>query len=161
MKTIYAVLLCLAGISLPAQTIATSVVANAGEVISSASYSISFTLGESFTDTINNSVSIHQGFWAGIEANQLLSTNDFIRDSDSISYFPNPVSDELTFRVSKANAYEILVFSITGQLLFHHRVANLKVSYALNMRSFPKGVYLVQLQISETNKTETFKINKL
>ncbi len=81
---------------------------------------------------------------------------------DIISYYPNPVKEELYLQwelIEKKNIEKIEVYSITGQLLNQH--VNLASTSNLNLQfgNYPAGIYNILLTDSEGTQT-TVKIIK-
>ncbi|WP_299249718.1 T9SS type A sorting domain-containing protein [uncultured Aquimarina sp.] len=160
MKIIYTFMLLCFAITSQSQSIDTSVIANAGVINSNTSYTIAFTIGETFIGTITNSESIDQGFWSGIASLNVLSTEEFQFSNSAITIYPNPVLDFFSIRIPDSKSYTISLFNLNGQEIMNQKVNTSLVDKRIDIRSLSKGVYLLRLSIPSTNENKTFKIIK-
>ncbi|WP_298544416.1 T9SS type A sorting domain-containing protein [uncultured Aquimarina sp.] len=160
MKIIYTFMLLCFAITSQSQSIDTSVIANAGGINSNASYTIAFTIGETFIGTITNSESIDQGFWSGIASLNVLSTEEFQFSNSAITIYPNPVLDFFSIRIPDSKSYTISLFNLNGQEIMNQKIDTSLVDKRIDIRSLSKGVYLLRLSIPSTNDNKTFKIIK-
>jgi len=84
-----------------------------------------------------------------------------ISENEMISYYPNPVKEELYLKwqlTENNNITSIQLFSITGQILNTYPVTNNNAQNIL-FRSYPSGVYLVLLNYKSGDQ-KTIKIIK-
>lgn len=81
---------------------------------------------------------------------------------DVISYYPNPVKEELYIKwdlINKNKVSSINVFSLSGQLLKSYKDNISQNSYNLNFKDYPTGVYFVNLNYSNGDQ-KSIKIVK-
>ena len=90
----------------------------------------------------------------GIEVFDLntLSTED-VNVNELFTYFPNPVSNNLTIRAQK-NIQNVAVYNILGQEVLNN-IPN-TVESTVDMSNLKTGAYFVKVTID--NKTETIRI---
>lgn len=84
---------------------------------------------------------------------EALKEEDLLKFSpeDVISYYPNPVKEELYIKWQlQENNYitSIQVFSLTGQLLKNYQLALRNDNQNIPFQEYPRGVYLVVLYYS-------------
>lgn len=82
----------------------------------------------------------------------VLGTSDLSKDQ--LSVYPNPVKDILNVTTSDRKVMEVAFYSMDGKLVksLKENISNIDVS------SLPKGVYIVKVKTSETEKS--FKVIK-
>lgn len=70
--------------------------------------------------------------------------------SSSISIYPNPVNHhaQLDISIQDLGFYQLEIINISGQVLYSQRdfFASEKITINLNLKTFPKGVYLLRLK---------------
>ncbi|SEL73123.1 Por secretion system C-terminal sorting domain-containing protein [Aquimarina amphilecti] len=160
MKTISTFLMVWIVMATQAQSIDISVISNAGGTESNTSNILSFTIGETFTETISNSQSIDQGFWSGIGSLNQLSTEEFLTNIGVIRIHPNPVSDFFTISIPDINNYTISLYNLNGQEVITKEVNATLIGHQINISSLAQGTYILRLSIPETNENKVFKIIK-
>jgi len=81
---------------------------------------------------------------------------------DAISYYPNPVREELYLKwelINENSVSSVLVFSVTGQVLKNYtgfdRINNVNIPF----QEFGSGIYLVQVNYAN-GESKTIKIIK-
>ncbi|WP_282124539.1 T9SS type A sorting domain-containing protein [Algibacter mikhailovii] len=89
-----------------------------------------------------------------------LSVNDVV--SHPISFYPNPVLDNLTLNIGQANLNtndaKIILYNISGQIVLEARPENAN-EITLDLSKMNSGLYL--LRVSDSNVTFTKKVMKL
>lgn len=83
-------------------------------------------------------------------------------DDDVISYYPNPVKEELYLQWELQNENyitSIQIFSITGQLLKQYLTSNKIKNKNVPFQSYPSGMYIVLLKYNK-GEEKTIKIIK-
>lgn len=80
---------------------------------------------------------------------------------DVISYYPNPVLDELFIKweLTENTVKDIVVFNVNGQVLKTLLISTGENSQTLNFSQYPTGVYFVNLDYT-TGDAKTIKIIK-
>ena len=81
---------------------------------------------------------------------------------DVISYYPNPVKEELYLKwnlINENKVSSINVFALNGQLLKSYTDNISQNSYSLNFKDYPVGVYFVYLNYSNGDQ-KSIKIVK-
>ncbi|WP_027395377.1 T9SS type A sorting domain-containing protein [Aquimarina latercula] len=152
-------LLCIAS-TIQAQSIDTSVISNSGGVSSNTSYTLNFTIGEPFIETISNSQSIDQGFWSGIGSLNQLSTEEFQPENGAIKIFPNPVSDFFTIRTPNIDHYTASIYNLNGQEVLTQEINTSMINHQIDISSLAQGTYVLRISIPEINENKIFKIIK-
>ncbi|WP_299259903.1 T9SS type A sorting domain-containing protein [uncultured Aquimarina sp.] len=160
MKTISTFLMVWIVMATQAQSIDTSVISNSGSTNSNTSHIITFTIGETFIETITNSESIDQGFWSGIASLNVLSTEEFLFNNSTVTIYPNPVSDFFTIRIPDVNSYTISLFNLNGQEIMTKKLNTSLLGNRIDISTLPYGTYILRLSIPENNENKIFKIIK-
>jgi hypothetical protein len=81
---------------------------------------------------------------------------------DVISYYPNPVREELYLKWELANDYYVVsldVYSFSGQILKSYSQSNNENTQTIPFQSFASGTYLIILTYNDGNQ-KTIKIIK-
>jgi len=122
------------------------VIASGGD-ISNNSHTISYSIGQPFTQigTINEGLQQPYKF--------LIIGLDEIKIS-SVKVFPNPVSSVLKIQVSNESKSKFGFYSTTGQIL---REREFNKSTSINVNNFSKGIYFLKI-FHTINDIKTFKI---
>ena len=94
------------------------------------------------------------------------TAEDFIpldtNPTDQISYYPNPVQQELYLKwelINDKKVTAIMVFTNTGSLIQSYQNTSAVQLHTVNFSNLPLGVYLIMMQYSD-GKDKTFKIIK-
>lgn len=150
-------------IALIAQTITPEVISSGGGVFSNSNYSISYTIGELITPTVETSSTIiTQGFQQPEE--MFVSVPEKNTQVNLYRVFPNPFSNDLKISFLSSNYdVEVVVYDILGQAigfpLYLQGTGN--QPEILNTAHLKSGVYIIQV-IDRTGKgTAEFKLTKL
>jgi len=83
-----------------------------------------------------------------------LTDDDLLKfdQEDEISYYPNPVSEELYLSwntTSDRYISSIRTFSITGQLLSHYYGSSTFSNLTLQFQDYPSGIYMILLNYND------------
>jgi Secretion system C-terminal sorting domain len=73
----------------------------------------------------------------------------------AISVYPNPASDLIRISFSAAGRYEVSMFNLSGQAVYHPVLVSTN-SMDLNVRALDAGIYFIRIQYE--GKNETYKI---
>lgn len=93
------------------------------------------------------------GFVANISCTPNLSVNDYNRYID-FSYFPNPTNGKVVI-TSKTPIAEVLVYNVTGQLLYDSQLNDLNTT--VDITSYAVGTYFFKLKFNG-DKEANFKV---
>ena len=150
-------------IGIKAQQISTSVIATAGHVNKTNSYSLIWTLGEVVIETDTSTTNqLTQGFQQ--PEYLYVSINNEIGKPLSIETFPNPTKGKINFRIksSDINKLKIDIFDITGK-----KVINKNISItdggtsSIDIGTLTPNVYFLRIYLPNGSLFETVKIIKL
>lgn len=94
-------------------------------------------------------------FYFGGETAQLLSTDDFLIETD-ITLYPNPTSDIL--QVDGNAISKIQVYAVTGQQLANRDYTS-EDSIQLDVSAYPEGVYFLKV-FNNSQASNTLKFIK-
>lgn len=98
----------------------------------------------------------------GTEVEAVMEEEDQFIEEDFISYYPNPVKEELHINWEfKVENYVTLiqVFSLTGQVLYTAQVNKNTTNHNIFFQSYPAGVYIVSINY-KSGGPKTIKIIK-
>ncbi len=141
-----------------AQTVDKQVFAVAGNSINNATYKLIFTIGEPIIGTIQNNITINQGFLAAASSSTTLSVDEQLL-STAIKVYPNPVTENLSIDLTNITGKaKLTIYTMTGQLV---GTSTFNQGHnSLNIEHLQNGVYLVNLQFTDYNTVKSFKIIK-
>lgn len=151
---VFSLLFCLSPF-IQGQSLSTNVLASSGNEVAGDEFSLSWTIGENFVETLEitegiQTLGFHQTYFF---TEQLLPETE-----TSMWLFPNPVRNTLNIQsgenVGNAN---LQVFSITGELVFERKI-QMENHYALNLSFLKGGSY--QLRIVN-HQIQNFKFIKM
>ncbi len=123
--------------------------------------SLSWTMGESITETYTSTYNIlTQGFQQG---HYNIVAVDEIKDKDvSIKVFPNPTTDFITISIKslteKSIGYLIELYDLQGKKLYTLNYN--QDDYRLNMSTYPIGTFLLKVMTKGNISLQNFKIQK-
>lgn len=146
-----------------AQSIKPSVVSSGGGYFKNTEYSISYTIGELVTPTIESgSSTITQGFQQPTETSVSVAEN--IAKTDLFSVYPNPFSDELRIDV-KTGGYsmDVMIYDLVGRQIgvTKNLYANVGETATIDTQHLTTGVYIIRLVNTERFTSSEFKVTKL
>jgi len=90
---------------------------------------------------------------ANFSIQSVLRVDDF--SEFNVNIYPNPLSNELHIDMSNNEMFTYKVFSVSGQLIFDHKIEQ---STVVNTSQLASGVYFLQLTEVKSNKRLTKKI---
>lgn len=157
MKSIltYLLVLTIAGVS--AQSIDKTVLASAGNEITTSTVAIGFTIGEPIVGFIGNEDTIDQGFWAGpLQVEKITKKKDL----NGIVVYPNPVVSELTIFTDNNEIHGIAIFGVDGRRAFKQTVEINQLEHKIDLSHLSKGVYILRLFMKDNSEAKLFKIIK-
>lgn len=162
-----------------AQSFQPVVIGSAGTFATSASGSMSWTIGEVMTETYS---SANNFFTQGFHQPESIpiSVNEY-SSSQNISIYPNPVVDNLIIDFSSASGnYSLYIYDMLGQKIYardkgqgtgvggntstiNHLALNpdfIGKPLTIDMKGFANGMYFLNIINSESNTGNSYKINK-
>lgn len=77
----------------------------------------------------------------------------------SLTYYPNPVEDELHVQVRSSNVSSVEILDVAGRSIRKMNVGG--NSFVINMSSLQSGVYLLVVRFSDSNGQSVYKVTKL
>lgn len=139
------------------QSISKQVIAPIGESLASNSYLLNYTLGETIIGSMyaeDGSVQLGNGYHPSLNIETLS-----IQSTIAIRFkvYPNPVNENLFIYHPTETNVDVFLSDINGNKLFEGKVQK---QTPINMRKYPKGIYLLTINTSETKKTNTYKLIK-
>ncbi len=167
----YVVLLCLCPFLSKAIEDETqlSTIGSAAGTHSSANYMVSFTLGETITETISNgdlvlTQGFHQADATVNETDQGLvsGTDDLHLLEGDIAVYPIPTNRyvNVDYALTEEQDLSVSLFNVTGKVVMSFHNSIMSGNERIDLSSYPNGVYFIQFLNQKTNKLRTFKIIK-
>lgn len=144
-----------------AQSTAPTVIASSGGHASNATHQLSWTIGEPIitTNGTGNHV-LTQGFHqSNLSVNSIFKLNNAI---DAKAY-PNPTNQQINITIQNNQSAEdltITLLDLKGVQLKQFTLPSGEQQQAINLEHYPSGVYLIRLQNSKNQTTNTFQIIK-
>ncbi|WP_068471983.1 Ig-like domain-containing protein [Saccharicrinis aurantiacus] len=87
-----------------------------------------------------------------------ISTNLSTEDKNLVKIFPNPTKSDLNIFIENPNIFQLLeIFSYTGQLILNEDITNRNGTARINLSALPKGMYILKLSGSETQRISFIK----
>lgn len=157
MKILLSLYLIFSAVSLSAQYVDKTVMANAGNSLVGSEVSMDFTIGEPIVGLVHNELSIDQGFWAGSLRVEPLQPE---KELGGIVVYPNPVGDELNIFTNSNRLVGITLFSVNGQRVLKEKVEASQLEHHINVNHLSKGTYVLSLFLEESTEEKMFKIIK-
>ncbi|MFL5752281.1 MAG: T9SS type A sorting domain-containing protein [Bacteroidia bacterium] len=146
-----------------AQSLAPTFVGSAGGYANSTSGSLSWSMGETMTETFsatNNQLT--QGFQ---QPGAAMSNSIRSVAAPELHIYPNPVVDKLRLDFSKTGTgtYVAEIFDAQGRKIGTENIyvkSNASEPYILLFNQYPEGSYLITITCPEKNTKTSFKITK-
>lgn len=146
------------------QEIAISVIGSAGDYKSISGYSLSWTLGETMTETFTkDDIHLTQGF----QQPDLETESGFYEQQGewSVSAYPNPVNQDLIIsfqNIEESPLIHITITDIMGRIVILKELKDVPVSYEyrLNMEHLTRGIYILKVYTQDYRMQRLFKIEK-
>lgn len=151
--------LILTSVAANAQSITPQVVASAGEHFSSGTSQLSWTLGETVIETVDDGTNI---ITQGFHQTQLTVTAITEREIDQyINVFPNPTSGELTIQFEENNSQQFIqLYDMNGKLLMEESISGQEQQTILQLNHFANAVYLLNINSKDGKHTSSYRIQK-
>lgn len=146
---------CLCASITHAQEILRSVIGSAGDHYEDADRKISWTVGETFVETVANSGSIlTQGFHQP-ESALPVSIDEALAEAYGIAVFPNPVMDYLNIKVNSTKPIRVVLSNALGQDIWQRDINS---SWQVSTATLNKQVYFLHCYTDEGDWIGTYKI---
>jgi hypothetical protein len=160
MKSALITTFCLFAAGLYGQSIERSVISSTGAFIEQGSYSLSYTAGQTATETVSSANYIlTQGFQQPEDLFTAIS--EIKNESHTISVYPDPAFDYINIKIKSNNKSnpQIQIFNLTGQAVTDLMTVFTDIDYRINISRLSPGTYM--LNVSNDNFTEVLKIVKI
>ena len=156
-KTLLGIGLITSSISF-AQSVTPKVVASAGAHFAIPSIQISWTLGETFTETLSNGSSqLTQGFQQSNISLVGISDYDF---SYSVNVFPNPTLDVVHVELSEnVTDGQLHIIDPTGKIILRRDIT--ESEFLLDFATYAQGTYFLNLTNEDGALLHTIRLQKL
>ena len=140
-----------------AQTISSSVISPSGKNSNSSTIKLNWTLGEPIVGIMtNNGAQISNGFHKQLDL-EVLSIED-IETKAFIKIYPNPTNDYVVIsRIDNLEAV-VTIYNELGQT-FLTTLINSKET-EINLSQLSTGIYILNIQTKNSQKTNSYKIVK-
>lgn len=138
------------------------VIANAGGFESSGNLSLSWTLGETITETLNRGrLILTQGFQQPNKLIIPIDVNEIIFKELGLKLFPNPAAMEVTIQLDQPDVLplHLHIFNLNGQLM-ETKPAQDALS-TISIGHLPDGPYLLQFLTKDNQLTAPVKLQKI
>jgi hypothetical protein len=154
------------------QRLGVNIVSSAGGNAVSSQYNASWTIGDIITDEGKNSRKwILNGFQQGIldtirpKGNldtlpPLTNIEDIQKNIFIVSIYPNPVRDELNYKVQFAEDFNISLIGFSGQMLWTEKNQKGGKGYTRGVSNLNEGIYFLRIDIPRYKIQKTYKIIK-
>jgi len=144
-----------------AQSTAPSVIASSGGYGSGATHQLSWTIGEPIIATqTNTSTILTQGFHqTNLVVSSIFQRNELVQ----IKAFPNPTTQYITVTIQDnrdKDDLNIQLLDLAGKQLKQQKLLTNDSQYELDLENYPSGTYLISIQNSKKQVTNTYKIIK-
>ena len=139
-----------------AQSISKQVIGTAGKTQSNSNLKVSWTAGEPVVGLMtagNNQLG--NGYYPALNL-QALSVEDNVLDVQ-LKIYPNPTSQSLYVTHPDMNSFGIQILDLNGKQLYSGTISK---EEPLDVSNYTQGLYLVTIEITTTNKKNTYKIIK-
>lgn len=136
------------------------VISAAGNTISNASYSVSWTLGETVIATISNSnYTLTQGFHQS--SYTIVDVKDITKNAKNINVYPNPTTDEITIEWNdyNQNGSYFAILDMQGKIIDKKEIQTKKDK--VNMSELATGSYFLKILDKNNSEIKTMKIQKV
>lgn len=140
------------------QTLSPEVIVPTGDFFKTPNASLSWTLGETVTETFSTPTSqLTQGFQ---QSHYIISSvNEASNDAIAINFYPNPATDFVTLTLSKNSLrFSVLLYDLAGKLILQKH--GFKEKAILDFSQITTGIYLLKVYDTDTNILKTIKIQK-
>jgi len=143
------------------QIISPSVIASAGGCDENAYAKISWTLGETVTETeTNGDYILTQGFQQGHF--NVISVQETALPGYSVNVFPNPFTNQLNVNITSPDNsnFQLILFDVNGKIIKNCENNNEQNFVFENLSEYASGIYFLKAISTNSKYDKTFKIEK-
>ena len=134
------------------------VVASSGDHYSNGDLSVTWTLGETITETYSNgALIVCQGFH---QDDKLVSSTQENKLPFPVSVFPNPTSATLHIKTGQPEKLTAALFDVSGKLIIEQLLNEHTSINSMDLHNLPEATYFLRVADEEGRNT-TFKIQKI
>ena len=138
------------------QTISKQVIGTAGKTQPNSNLKVSWTAGEPVVGLMTaGGNQLGNGYYPALDL-QALSIEDNILDVQ-LRIYPNPTSQSLYVSHPDVNSFGISIVDLNGKQLYS---GTINKNQPLDVSNYTKGMYMVTIENTITNKKNTYKIIK-
>ena len=138
------------------QSISKQVLGTAGKTQSNSNFKVSWTTGEPVVDLMTSGGhQLGNGYYPAMDL-KTLKIEDNALDLQ-VKVYPNPTSQMLYVSHPELNTFAIQISDLNGKQVYSGSIGK---DQPLNVSHYTQGMYLVTIEIKETNKNNTYKIIK-
>ncbi|EDP69756.1 hypothetical protein FBALC1_09502 [Flavobacteriales bacterium ALC-1] len=145
------------------QDISKQVIGSTGTLLTNGTNTINFTVGESVVGLVQSNATINQGFWASTTNEETLSVTKPSTLTNGITYYPNPVINDLTinFKADISGEFNIVLYDISGREVYGKTLNSTLKKHKINMSSLSNGAYVMYITSSKIKYNKSIKIIKI
>lgn len=125
------------------------------ETISQEGYVYSYTFND--VGTIDYFCNLDPATMSGSVKVVRNNNNSDLQDLD-FKIYPNPVKDRIYFENEAQSNVEVTIYDVLGKVVKHEKLSNTTIRNGMDVSSFKRGIYLVQ--VDNGNNTFTQKLIK-
>jgi hypothetical protein len=138
------------------QTISKQVIGTAGKTQSNSNLKVSWTTGEPVVGLMTaGGNQLGNGYYPALDL-QTLSIEDSVLDVQ-LKVYPNPTSQSLYVSHPDMNSFGISIVDLNGKQLYS---GTINKNQPLDVSNYTKGMYMVTIENTTSNKKNTYKIIK-
>ncbi len=141
-----------------AQSTTPEVVSSGGEFFEGSNASLSWTVGETITETSGNlNISLTQGFQQG--SYTIVNIYEKPESKISISIFPNPTTDFINININNSDeTFEVWLIDINGKTIFSDN--SITKSSKIDLSSYLASNYILKVKSKDGSLLKSYKIIK-
>lgn len=141
-----------------AQSVRPDVVSSGGSFFEGANSSLSWTLGETITETSEiPNVHLTQGFQQS--SYTIVNVYEKPESEIKVSIFPNPAVNYINVNISYSNeTFEVWLIDMNGNIVFNE--TSVQKSTKIDLKGFSASNYLLKIKSSDGNVIKSYKIIK-
>lgn len=156
MNRIILVLALIFNLFMYSQSISKNVIGSSGNMLTNSNLKVSFTIGEPVVGLMTaGGNQIGNGYYPAMNL-QVLSIEDNVIDVN-LKVYPNPTSQLLYLSHPDIKKFEITIVDLNGKFIYQDTIHN---NIPLDISNYSQGIYLVTVEIKNTNKKNTYRIIK-
>lgn len=145
------------------QDVSKQIIGSTGTLLTNETNTINFTVGESVVGLIESNETIHQGFWSSTTNDETLSITKPSPIINGITYYPNPVINDLTinFKAETSGDFNVVLYDILGREVYGKTLNSKMKTHEINMASLSNGTYVMRISSHKNSYNKSIKIIKI